>query len=98
MGKLHPRLNFSARTFRVLGSETALAIFYMLGLRQMVRVSDIARSVGISMPTAHHLKRLEAIGVVCAQRSGRTIYYALSEDAVITELLRSMRKMLGKRP
>lgn len=98
MARLHPRLNFSARILRALGSETALAIFYVLGLRQNAHVSEIARLVGISMPTAsHHLKRFEAIGVVYARRSGRTIHYALSEDETTTELLRGLRKMLGKR-
>lgn len=50
---------------------------------QTLGVSDIARLLGISQPSAtQHLKVLYNVDLVRRQRSGSTVYYSLDRDAL----------------
>lgn len=55
-----------------------------------VSVSDVARLLGISQPTAtKHLKLLHAVGFIRRRRIQNAVYYSLDEDT-ITEYHRLM--------
>jgi DNA-binding transcriptional ArsR family regulator len=46
-------------------------------------VTDIARHVGVTQPTAsHHLALLNAAGLVKTRREGKLVYYTLDQSQV----------------
>jgi ArsR family transcriptional regulator len=56
-------------------------------------VSDLAREIGVSQPTAsRHLNLLRERGLVSAQRDGQSVIYTLTDTRVIEalDLLRSV--------
>jgi DNA-binding transcriptional ArsR family regulator len=65
-------------------------------------VGDIAEALGISQPNAsQHLSLLRDRGIVTTQRSGSSIYYALTSQKIVqaVDLLREfMAEELGWRP
>jgi protein-tyrosine-phosphatase/DNA-binding transcriptional ArsR family regulator len=70
--------------FATLGHPGRLAVFRLL-MRfapQGVRPTEIATALGLRPNTlSHHLADLTAAGLVCAQRQGRSLYYAVNLDA-----------------
>lgn len=94
MAKL-TNLKIPSKIFRILGSESALKIFFILGLKNEMSVSSIAKEISLSMPaTSHHLQRMESTGLINSRRMSRTICYALTETKLNLELLKCLRKML----
>jgi DNA-binding transcriptional ArsR family regulator len=66
------------RIFKVLGSESALKIFVLLGARRKAGVTEIAQSVGLSMSaTSHQLSKMEGAGILTSERCGKTVCYAI---------------------
>ena len=62
--------------FSALGDPRRCKIFRLFLKRQRLCVSDVARTMRISMSLAsQHLKVLEITGLVARQKEGRTVYY-----------------------
>jgi len=90
-----------ARVCKALADPTRLLI--ISALRDGPRsVGDIAEALEISQPNcSRHLAVLRDRGIVAAQRSGSTIFYALTSQKVVqaVDLLREfMAEELGWRP
>ena len=91
-------LRIPSKIFRILGSESALKIFFILGLKNEMCVSDMTKEIGLSMPaTSHHLQRMESAGLINSRRMSRTICYALKETKLNLELLKCLRRMLAQK-
>jgi DNA-binding transcriptional ArsR family regulator len=94
MKKQLPETKLPCRIFKVLGSESALKIFVFLGARHKTGVTEIARSVGLSMSaTSHQLSKMESAGLLTSERCGRTVCYAVKtskSNASLNDCFRSL--------
>lgn len=76
--------------FSALSDPRRCKIFRSFLKRDRLCVSDIAKTLGISMSLAsQHLKILEVTGLLTREREGRTIYF---RPAVSDELVRTIIK------
>lgn len=65
--------------FKVLGDTNRYRIFEMLGKKQIISVSDIAKILKISVPLAsQHLKILEQTKILEKEKKGQKVFYKLS--------------------
>ena len=86
------------RTCRVLANYKRLQILALLARRRFLTVSDAARLVKISLPTAsQYLRALEARGLLACRRVGRQVEYRLADgrsggpaDRIVTALRPSL--------
>jgi DNA-binding transcriptional ArsR family regulator len=68
-----------AQMFRILGDPTRLSILVELKKGEL-NVTNICRRLSVSQPTvSRHLSILRMGGLVHNRRSGKEIYYSLSE-------------------
>lgn len=87
-GKIPPEeeLQDLADFFKVFGDVTRLKILNVL-LCAETCVYDIATLLGISQSaTSHQLRVLKQMGLVRNRREGKTIFYALADDHIVTIL------------
>lgn len=69
----------AADTFRQLGDGTRLQILWLLCHSEQC-VLNIAAAVEMSAPAvSHHLKGLRQSGLIVSRRSGKEVYYTLSD-------------------
>lgn len=76
--------------FAALGDPRRCMIFRSFLKRDRLCVSDVARTLGISMSLAsQHLKVLEVTKLIVREKEGRTVFYKPNTD---DELVRSIIK------
>lgn len=74
--------------FAALGDPRRCKIFRLFLKRQRLCVSDVSRTLKISMSLAsQHLKVLEVTGLVRRHKEGRVVYY---KPAINDELVRAI--------
>jgi DNA-binding transcriptional ArsR family regulator len=79
-----PKVEGLSRIFRVLGDETRTKLIYLLSLEELC-VCDLAEILGITVPAvSHHLRLLRAMRLVKHRRDGKSVYYSLDDDHIIT--------------
>ena len=72
--------------FKVFGDATRLKILYVLLSAEMC-VYDIAMVLGMSQSAiSHQLRVLKQMDLVKNRREGKTIFYALADDHIVTIL------------
>jgi len=77
-------LYFLAELFKIFGDPTRVKIMYTLVGGELC-VQDIADTIGMSQSSvSHQLRILKQSQLVRFRRDGRTIYYSLADDHVIT--------------
>ena len=75
-----------AELFKVFGDGTRLKILYVLLSSEMC-VYDIAAVLGMSQSAiSHQLRVLKQMDLVKNRRDGKTIFYSLADDHVVTIL------------
>ena len=75
-----------AEFFKVFGDATRLKILYVLLCSEMC-VYDIASILGMSQSAiSHQLRVLKQLDLVKNRREGKTIFYSLADDHIITIL------------
>lgn len=75
-----------AEFFKVFGDPTRLKILYVLLCSEMC-VYDIATTLGMSQSAiSHQLRVLKQMDLVKNRREGKTIFYSLADDHIITIL------------
>ena len=75
-----------AEFFKVFGDPTRLKILYVLLCSEMC-VYDIATILGMSQSAiSHQLRVLKQMDLVKNRREGKTIFYSLADDHIITIL------------
>ena len=78
-----------AEFFKVFGDATRLKILYVLLSSEMC-VYDIAAVLGMSQSAISHqlrvLKQMDQSFLVKFRRDGKTIYYSLADDHIVTIL------------
>lgn len=75
-----------AELFKVFGDGTRLKIMYVLLCSEMC-VYDIAAVLGMSQSAiSHQLRILKQMDLVKNRRDGKTIFYSLADDHVVTIL------------
>lgn len=75
-----------AEFFKVFGDPTRLKILFVLLCSEMC-VYDIAVTLGMSQSAiSHQLRVLKQMDLVKNRREGKTIFYALADDHIITIL------------
>lgn len=86
------------RTCRVLANYKRLEILALLARRRCLTVSDAARQVKVSLPTAsQYLRALEAHGLLACRRLGRQVEYRLvagRSDAPADRIVTALRPLL----
>ena len=71
-----------AELYRVFGDSTRIRILYVLFESEMC-VCDIAQVLGMSLSAiSHQLRVLKQARLVSYRRSGKTVFYSLSDDHV----------------
>lgn len=71
-----------ADTFRALADPTRLSLISAL-LEHQLCVYDLAALVGLSQSAvSHQLRNLRYLRLVRANKTGRTVYYALDDDHI----------------
>jgi len=69
-----------------LADTNRILILYALS-EKPTNVSELAREIGVSQPTAsRHLNLLRERGLVTAQREGQSVIYTLADQRVIQAL------------
>lgn len=72
----------AAELFKVLGSESRLALVWLLS-REPLTVGALADQTGLSQPlVSQHLRTLRQTGLVTSEREGKEIRYALVDQHV----------------
>lgn len=75
-----------AELFKVFGDGTRLKILYVLLCSEMC-VYDIAAVLGMSQSAiSHQLRVLKQMDLVKNRRDGKTVFYSLADDHVVTIL------------
>ena len=75
-------LDDAAELFKVLGSESRLALVWLLS-REPLTVGSLADRAGLSQPlVSQHLRTLRQAGLVTSEREGKEIRYALADQHV----------------
>ena len=79
-----------AELFKMFGDSTRVKILYAL-LESELCVCDIARLLNVSQSAvSHQLRVLKASKLVKFRREGKTIYYSLADDHVVSILNQGM--------
>jgi len=75
-------LHDAAELFKVLGSESRLALVWLLS-REPLTVGALAEQTGLSQPlVSQHLRTLRQAELVTSEREGKEIRYALVDQHV----------------
>jgi DNA-binding transcriptional ArsR family regulator len=81
------RLNELAKLMRVAGDESRLKILCVVFSEKKVCVSDIAKSLNLSVAiVSHHLQVMSKEGLVVSIREGKRICYQLPHKPFIKDL------------
>ena len=76
----------AAELFKAFGDPTRLRILTTLASREIC-VCDIAEVLGMTQSAiSHQLRALRQIKLIKSRRQGRTIYYSLADDHVVSIL------------
>ncbi len=76
--------------FKVFADSTRIRILYVL-LCAETCVCDIAELLGMTQPAiSHQLRILKQMDLVKARRDGKTIYYSLADDHIVSILSQGM--------
>ena len=76
--------------FRIFGDSTRVRILYVLFEAEMC-VCDIAALLGMTQSAiSHQLRALKQAKLVKYRREGKTIFYSLADDHVVTILAQGM--------
>ena len=76
--------------FKVFADSTRIRILYVL-LCSETCVCDIAQLLGMTQPAiSHQLRILEQMDLVKARRDGKTIFYSLADDHIVSILSQGM--------
>lgn len=79
-----------AELFKIFGDSTRVKILYAL-LESELCVCDIAKLMDVSQSAvSHQLRVLKASKLVKFRREGKTIYYSLADDHVVSILSQGM--------
>ncbi|MDQ1129592.1 helix-turn-helix transcriptional regulator [Microbacterium sp. SORGH_AS_0888] len=69
----------AAQLFKVLGSESRLALLHLVG-QESRTVGALAEASGLSQPlVSQHLRTLRQAGLVTATRSGKEVTYGVAD-------------------
>ena len=80
-------LEYKARIFSLFGDPTRLRILQILVKKKPIKVSDIAKDVGMSIACiSHHLQLLKDNRLVTTKREGNNIYYQLKANSILKNL------------
>ena len=83
-----------AELFKIFGDSTRVKILYAL-LEEELCVCDIARLLDVTQSAvSHQLRLLKASKLVKFRREGKTVYYSLADDHVISILSQGMEHIL----
>ena len=75
-----------AEFFKIFGDATRLKILYVLYDSEMC-VYDIAAFLGMTQSAiSHQLRVLKQLDLVKYRRDGKTVYYSLADDHIVTIL------------
>ncbi|MBP5198622.1 MAG: winged helix-turn-helix transcriptional regulator [Lachnospiraceae bacterium] len=75
-----------AEFFKIFGDATRLKILYVLYGSEMC-VYDIAAFLGMTQSAiSHQLRVLKQLDLVKYRRDGKTVYYSLADDHIVTIL------------
>ena len=76
--------------FRIFGDSTRIRILYVLFEAEMC-VCDIAQLLGMTQSAiSHQLRALKQSKLVKYRREGKTVFYSLADDHVVTILAQGM--------
>ena len=79
-----------AELFKVFGDSTRIRILYLLFESEMC-VCDIAQLLGMTQSAvSHQLRALKQATLVKYRREGKTVFYSLADDHVVTILAQGM--------
>ena len=80
--------------FKVFGDETRIRILNTLSEQEMC-VQDLADSLGMTQSAiSHQLSFLKQMDLVRGHRDGKTIYYSLADDHIVTILSQGLEHIM----
>ncbi|MBE5846886.1 MAG: winged helix-turn-helix transcriptional regulator [Lachnospiraceae bacterium] len=80
--------------FKVFGDETRIRILSTLSEQEMC-VQDIADSLSMTQSAiSHQLSFLKQMDLVRGHRDGKTIYYSLADDHIVTILSQGLEHIM----
>ena len=83
-----------AELFRIFGDSTRIRILYVLFEAEMC-VCDIATLLGMTQSAiSHQLRSLKNARLVKARREGKTVFYSLADEHVMTIIAQGMDHVL----
>ena len=73
-----------AELFKIFGDTTRIRILFVL-FEAEVCVCDLAETLGMTQSAiSHQLKMLKSSGLVRARRRGKSVFYSLADEHVLT--------------
>lgn len=79
------------RLFKVFANDTRLRLLHALARSGEVRVTDLARAVGLKpQAVSNQLQRLVDRGILAARRNGANVHYRIVDPCVAILLDRGM--------
>ncbi|AIU69079.1 regulatory protein [Thermococcus eurythermalis] len=86
------------RLLMAISTETRRQILLLL-MKGPMSQGEIAEKLGVSQPTvSYHMKELEKLGIVRAERTGKSIIYRINYDPeALVRLIREYRPTLWER-
>lgn len=79
-----------ADLFRIFADSTRIKILYVL-FEAEVCVCDIAQLLGMTQSAiSHQLRVLKQVKLIKSRREGKTVFYSLADDHVVTILAQGM--------
>mgnify|MGYP001449982724 CR=1 FL=1 len=98
---MEPGIVDAARLFKVLSSESRLALLLLIG-QEPRTVGALAAASGLSQPlVSQHLRTLRGAGLVAAERSGKEVSYAVADlhvSHVISDAILHVREADDRSP
>ncbi len=87
-------LHALAELFKVFGDPTRIRILYTL-LQSELCVQEIADRLSMTQSAiSHQLRILKQMALVKFRRDGKTIYYSLADDHVVTIMAQGLEHVL----
>jgi ArsR family transcriptional regulator, lead/cadmium/zinc/bismuth-responsive transcriptional repressor len=83
-----------ANAFSLVGNDVRIKILYLLQVEGQLCPCDLSDILGMNTsPISQHLRKLKDAKIICAKKTGQTIFYSVSPEYL--EILKPIFKLIN---